>query len=156
MPCRLHLQLACDDRRGLPAATDFQRWIETALQRCRVAQGELCLRLVDEDEITDLNRRYRSRDEPTDVLSFAAEKLPQFEQHSLGDVVICAPIVRRQAGRQGRSVSAHWAHLAVHGTLHLLGFDHVLPPQAARMEALENDILVVLGYPAPHALDCAV
>lgn len=115
------------------------------------------MRIVDADEGRELNRRFRDRDYATNVLSFPddapAELLGADEPRPLGDLVLCAPVVAEEAAGQGKSPAAHWAHLIVHGTLHLLGHDHEAPEEAAAMERLETEILVAGGLPDPWAGD---
>ena len=112
------------------------------------------MRIVEADEARELNRRYRDRDRPTNVLSFAADHsldLPGDDAVPLGDLVLCAPVVAREAGEQGKPEAHHWAHLLVHGTLHLLGYDHAVADEAADMEALEVATLAGRGLPDPYA-----
>ncbi|RME33010.1 MAG: rRNA maturation RNase YbeY [Gammaproteobacteria bacterium] len=133
----------------LPADADFRRWAEAAL-RGRRERAVICLRIVDEEEGRQLNRQWRGRDHATNVLSFPAGEVGEAAPDLLGDLVICAPVVAREAREQGKSPEAHWAHLTVHGCLHLLGFDHQEPEEAEQMETLEREILARLGYPDPY------
>ena len=135
---------------GLPGAEQIRGWVEAAVAGRRV-DADLTVRLVDEAEITALNRRFRGRDRPTNVLSFPFGEMPGVEIPLLGDVVVCAPVVSREAREQGKAERAHWAHMVVHGTLHLLGYDHVEPADAEIMEQTEKDILGSLGYGDPYA-----
>ena len=113
---------------------------------------ELSLRLVDEAESADLNQRYRGKAGPTNVLSFPFEPPPGIKgPRYLGDLVICVPVVAREAAEQGKAPEAHWAHLVVHGVLHLLGYDHLDEAEAQAMEALETRLLANLGFPPPYA-----
>lgn len=138
-------------RRGLPAAVSFRRWAAAALQG-RVRRADLALRLVDEREGCALNRHYRGKDYPTNVLSFPAELPPgvALELPILGDLVLCAPVVAREAREQGKILAHHYAHLTVHGVLHLLGFDHIDPREAEAMELLERQILAGLDIDDPY------
>jgi probable rRNA maturation factor len=111
---------------------------------------ELTIRIVDETEAQQLNETWRQRSYPTNVLSFPYESPPGIEIPLLGDLVICAPVVAREAQEQHKTLEAHWAHLVIHGTLHLLGYDHQEETQALAMEALEINILNNLGYPNPY------
>lgn len=146
---------ALSDHADLPAQADFQRWAEAALT---AASGpldcELAIRIVGEAESRSLNHEYRDKDKPTNVLSFAAELpesvIAELPSLPLGDLVICAPVVAREAREQGKPQAAHWAHMTVHGVLHLLGHDHVDPADAALMEPLEVAILATLGWPNPY------
>ena len=132
----------------LPDDEQFSLWVETALREHVVA--ELALRLVDRDESQELNSRYRGKDKPTNVLSFPAEFPPGLDIPLLGDIVICAPLVGEEAEAQHKSRQAHWAHLVIHGVLHLLGHDHQDEQEAAEMEAMEVELLASLGYGNPY------
>lgn len=147
MSVALDLQLASADDAPPPAA--FERWVRAALAGRRGA-AELTVRVVDAAESAALNEAYRARPGPTNVLSFPVSGLPPGAEPLLGDVVVCAPLVAAQAKQQGKEAEAHWAHLVVHGVLHLLGFDHADAAGAAEMETLEVDILGALGYPNPY------
>lgn len=132
----------------LPDKPEFDRWVTAALQQ--KTDAELTLRLVDEAESRELNSKYRGKDAPTNVLSFPAGLPPGVDIPLLGDVVICAPLVHREAAEQNKPVQAHWAHLVIHGVLHLLGYDHQEEREALEMEALEVDLLSSLGFPDPY------
>ncbi|WP_440995978.1 rRNA maturation RNase YbeY [Arhodomonas sp. SL1] len=134
----------------IPEDAAFRRWLAVALADHREA-AEVSLRIVDEAEGRELNATYRGRDYATNVLSFPAE-LPEGVDHPvLGDLVICAPVLEREADEQGKPVEAHWAHLVVHGALHLLGYDHMEDDEAEVMEGAERAILRALGYDDPYA-----
>jgi probable rRNA maturation factor len=136
-------------RRGVPAPVSFRRWAGAALAGRRRGAA-LVVRIVGEVEIASLNRRFRACRGTTNVLSFPfAAPIPQ-PRELLGDVVICAPVVRREAREQGKPARAHWAHMTVHGVLHLLGYDHTAEEPARVMEGLEAKILGALGYPDPY------
>jgi probable rRNA maturation factor len=135
---------------GVPLQRDFERWVRAALSGRREA-GELSVRVVGWAEAAALNETYRRRNGPTNVLSFPVDDIAGLDVPLLGDLVICAPLVAREAIEQHKPLAAHWAHLTVHGTLHLLGYDHEEADEAAVMEALEGDILAGLGYPDPYA-----
>nr|WP_207161099.1 rRNA maturation RNase YbeY [Halorhodospira halophila] len=135
-----------------PEAERVQAWLEPVFE-AHGRGGELTVRIVDEDESRALNRDYRGRDKPTNVLSFPCELppgLPAEAAQILGDLVVCAPVVAREAAEQGKPEADHWAHMLVHGALHLLGYDHEDPAQAERMEAEERRILAALGVPDPY------
>ena len=139
-------------RAGIPAPSSFRRWVEAALRGAkRRRPAELSIRIVGADEARALNRDYRGKDYATNVLSFEAELPPDLKLPLIGDMVICAPVVAREAAEQGKPAHAHWAHLTVHGTLHLLGYDHVVKAEAEAMEALETRILAGLGFADPYA-----
>ena len=134
---------------GVPSAAQFQRWAEAALAGRRDT-AELSIRVVDEREAAGLNARYRGKDHATNVLSFPAELPPGVPLPALGDLVICAAVVVREAREQDKPAEAHWAHLTVHGCLHLIGYDHEDDGQATVMEPLETTILAGLGFPDPY------
>ncbi|HEY4581788.1 MAG TPA: rRNA maturation RNase YbeY [Lysobacter sp.] len=140
-------------RKGVPSSTSFRRWVAAALAD-RDAPAEMALRVVAPDEGRELNRAYRGRDYATNVLSFPAERPEGLPEHVelplLGDLVICAEVVAREAAEQGKRPADHWAHLVVHGTLHLLGWDHEADDEAEAMEARERAILAGLGIADPY------
>ena len=111
---------------------------------------ELTIRVVDEEESQSLNSQYRGKDNPTNVLSFPFEAPAEIELDLLGDLVICAPVVGKEATEQSKEEIAHWAHMVIHGTLHLQGYDHIEDEEAEAMEALEVKILSALGFPDPY------
>jgi probable rRNA maturation factor len=137
----------------LPSVAQFRAWCEIALRQ-RAADSELTIRLVDEAEGLELNHTYRQRDYATNVLSFPAD-VPDglLDIPLLGDLVICVPVVEREALEQEKTPEAHWAHLVIHGCLHLLGYDHIDDDEAEEMEALERTLLAELGHPDPYADD---
>ncbi len=134
----------------VPEEEDIRRWITAALTD-RSRDTEITVRLVDHDEMATLNQSYRGKSGPTNVLSFPADLPADLELPLLGDIVICAPVVLREATDQHKPSAAHWAHLTVHGTLHLLGYDHIDEGEAVAMEALETAILATLDYPCPYS-----
>ena len=134
----------------------MQVWVAAAIAAAAHPAGagvEVSVRVVDADEIRALNERYRQQDKPTNVLSFPAElpAAPAGQPALLGDIIICAPVVRSEAEQQGKTLQSHWAHLLVHGTLHLLGYDHLQDADAERMEGLEASILAAHGIANPYA-----
>lgn len=138
-------------RAGLPAAASYRRWVAAALAGAGHRRpAELSIRLVDADEGRALNRQYRGKDRPTNVLSFPAELPPGVPVPLLGDIVLCAPVIAAEAAAQGKPLRDHHAHLTVHGVLHLLGHGHDDDTAAAAMEALETRILAGLGLPDPY------
>ena len=152
LPRRLDLsvQYACN-REGVPCRADFRRWLRAA----EPGAARITVRLVDEDEGRELNRDYRGKDYATNVLTFAydeGEDMPLPEGLPLmGDLVLCRQVVEREAAEQGKALDAHYAHLSVHGMLHLQGFDHMEDAEAEEMEAREREILAGLGYSDPYA-----
>ncbi len=152
LPRRLDLsvQYACN-REGVPSRIDFRRWLRAA----EPGAARITVRIVDEDEGRELNRDYRGKDYATNVLTFAydeGEGMPLPEGLPLmGDLVLCRQVVEREAAEQGKALDAHYAHLSVHGMLHLQGFDHIEDAEAEEMEAREREILAGLGYPDPYA-----
>ncbi|MGB5473809.1 MAG: rRNA maturation RNase YbeY [Gammaproteobacteria bacterium] len=133
---------------GTPSADEIRQWAELALQD-HDRRAELVVRIVDEAEITALNRQYRGKDGSTNVLSFPCEGFAGVPSDLLGDVVICAPVVAAEAATQGKPLAGHWAHLVIHGVLHLLGYDHQHATDADHMERRESALLTGLGYPNP-------
>ncbi len=134
---------------GIPGAESIRQWVERALPAENTA-AELTVRIVDEAEITALNRQYRGKDGPTNVLSFPYEKIAGIASNLLGDVVVCAPVVAGESVAQDKPLEAHWAHMVIHGVLHLLGYDHHKEGEASRMEATEIEMLAGLGYANPY------
>ncbi|HNC69405.1 MAG TPA: rRNA maturation RNase YbeY [Pseudomonadales bacterium] len=147
-----HISVDCaSSAAAIPAARSIRTWVRAALDSDHT-DAEICVRIVDEAEMRDLNARYRSRDCTTNVLSFPAELPPAVDVPLLGDIVVCAPVVAREAAEQHKPARAHWAHMLVHATLHLLGHDHERAREAARMEALETRILATLKFPDPYRM----
>lgn len=154
--CTLSLQKATSVK-SLPSSVEFKTWIGAALTVAGFKkQCEITIRLVDDAESHALNLQYRGKDKATNVLSFASE-LPEevldaLAREPLGDMVICVPVVLLETQQQAKTATAHWAHLTIHSTLHLLGFDHVEESEAEEMEALEVIALANLGYANPYEL----
>lgn len=140
-------------RAGLPAANSFRKWVAAALDG-RIREADLAIRLVDAREGRALNRHYRGKDHATNVLSFPAELpegLPEgVHMPLLGDLVLCAPVIAREAREQRKPLAAHYAHMTVHGSLHLLGWNHEDEREAECMEALEREILAGMGIDDPY------
>ncbi len=135
----------------LPSAEQLQQWVQAALTAAAYNEpAELTIRIVDEEEGQALNRDYRQRDYATNVLSFPFDEAIELPLNLLGDLVICAAVVSREAAQQEKAVSAHWAHLVVHGCLHLLGYDHMNDDDADTMENLEVAIMAALGFANPY------
>jgi probable rRNA maturation factor len=150
---QIDVQLACDDE-GIPHADVIAAWVRRAIGAATEAQNlEISIRVVAADEIRSLNRDYRGKDKTTNVLAFPAgpmSGLPAEVPQLLGDVVVCAAVVAGEAAAQGKAVQDHWAHMLVHGTLHLLGYDHQNDADAREMESLEARVLADQGVADPY------
>ena len=147
---RVHIDLINNsDSTQLPELSDLELWATAAVGEQR-EEAEISLLIVDEAEGAELNQQWRNKNGPTNVLSFPSDLPAELGLPLLGDLVICAPVVAKEALEQKKSLSSHWAHMVVHGTLHLLGFDHIDDDQAEEMESLETDILARIGYPDPY------
>ena len=150
----IDLQIASENSEGLPTLEQFTYWVETALafeaQTEDFTETEMTIRIVDEEESQTLNREYRGKDYPTNVLSFPFEVPEGIELPLLGDLVICRQVMECEAKEQQISLASHWAHLAVQGTLHLLGYDHIEEAEAEEMEGLETKIMQKLGFEDPY------
>ncbi len=148
---RAALDVECRGRAGAatPSPARITRWARAALG-ARGAGCELAVQIVGPARMRELNHRYRGKDRPTNVLSFPAAATPGVKPQPLGDVVICPAVLRQEARVQGKPMDAHWAHLVVHGVLHLAGFDHENDADAKRMERREIAVLRALGFPNPY------
>jgi probable rRNA maturation factor len=142
------LQLAYSGPAALPGQTQLEQWASLAWQGEN--PSEVTIRIVGEDESQSLNHQYRGKDKPTNVLSFPFEAPPGITVPLAGDLVICAPVVEREAQEQHKAPEAHWAHMVVHGMLHLQGFDHIDDQDAEAMENLEIRLLAQLGFANPY------
>ena len=145
----IDLQIACEQETGLPTAEQIEQWATAAVQP-QSDEVEMTVRIVDEAESHELNLNYRGKDRPTNVLSFPFECPDEVELPLLGDLVICRQVVEREAQEQDKPVIAHWAHMVVHGSLHLLGYDHIEDDEAEEMESLETQIMTELGFADPY------
>ena len=136
---------------AVPGEDDMRGWIAAALNAEQPrASAEVSVRLVDIAEMTALNESYRGKQGPTNVLSFPASVPEGVDIPLLGDIIVCVPVVREEAEHQGKAWDSHWAHMMVHGTLHLLGFDHIKDDEAQAMEAAESAIMRKLNYNCPY------
>lgn len=135
----------------IPSAEKIEQWISAALKSDELVEAEVSVYIVDEAESQALNSQYRGKDKPTNVLSFPADIPEEVGVPLLGDLVVCAPVVEQEAEEQSKSLDAHWAHMVVHGTLHLLGYDHLEDDTAEAMESLETHLLTKMNFPAPYA-----
>ncbi|MBN6076837.1 rRNA maturation RNase YbeY [Aggregatibacter actinomycetemcomitans] len=145
----IDLQIASADENGLPTAEQIEQWATAAVQP-QSDEVEMTVRIVDEMESHALNLNYRGKDRPTNVLSFPFECPDEVELPLLGDLVICRQVVEREAQEQEKPLMAHWAHMVVHGSLHLLGYDHIEDDEAEEMESLETQIMIGFGFVDPY------
>lgn len=152
MSVTLDLQLACAQAEDLPSEAKLQGWLDGTILGFQT-EAEVTVRIVDEAESRELNLTYRGKDKPTNVLSFPFEAPPGMELPLLGDLVICRQVVEQEAIEQNKPLEAHWAHMVVHGSLHLLGYDHIEDEEAEEMEQLERDIMQELGFADPYQDD---
>ncbi len=148
MNLQVDIQQACTE--PVPDEDDIRSWIEAALAH-QLSDAEVSLRFVDEIEMSALNFQYRQNSSPTNVLSFPADLPAELQHPLLGDIVACPPVVEREAAQQHKTSQQHWAHMLIHGSLHLLGYDHTNAADAETMESLETTILESLGWPCPYS-----
>lgn len=138
----------------VPTEAMLQTWMNAVIhaipEKVSPDCTEACISIVDKSESAELNHTYRRKNGPTNILSFHYEPMPSMAQESLGDLAICAELVEEEAIMQSKTAEAHWAHLTVHGTLHLLGYDHIVDADAEIMESLEIKILTTLGFENPY------
>jgi probable rRNA maturation factor len=144
----LEIQLATSYA-DYPSEQQFQLWVDTVLQEDD-QDSEIVIRLVDDQESAELNQQYRHKQGPTNILSFPFEAPDGFDTDLLGDLVICAPLISLEAQQQNKQLFDHWAHITIHGVLHLLGYDHIDDAEAEEMEALEIKILSRLNINNPY------
>ncbi|ERM61623.1 MULTISPECIES: rRNA maturation RNase YbeY [Vibrio] len=152
MSIELDLQLAVENEQGLPTEQDIQLWLNKTIPQFQ-ENAELTVRIVDTQESHQLNHEYRGKDKPTNVLSFPFEAPPGIELDLLGDLIICRQVVEKEAEEQNKPLLAHWAHMVVHGSLHLLGYDHIEDDEAEEMESLETEIMQTMGFEDPYILE---
>ncbi len=155
---QLDLQIACSTDYGsatdLPSEEQLNKWVSAAIiKRTAHEEPELTIRIVDEAESQELNHEYRGKDKPTNVLSFPFEAPAHIPIPLLGDLIICRQVVEREAIEQGKPLIAHWAHMTVHGCLHLLGYDHIEDEEAEEMEGIERQVMADLGFEDPYKDD---
>ncbi|MEZ8158125.1 rRNA maturation RNase YbeY [Vibrio splendidus] len=148
----LDLQIAVENEQGLPTEQDIQLWLDKTIPQFQ-ENAELTVRIVDTEESHQLNHDYRGKDKPTNVLSFPFEVPPGIELDLLGDLIICRQVVEKEAEEQNKPLLAHWAHMVVHGSLHLLGYDHIEDDEAEEMESLETEIMQTMGFEDPYILE---
>ncbi|CDU01528.1 rRNA maturation RNase YbeY [Vibrio coralliirubri] len=152
MSIELDLQLAVENEQGLPTEQDIQLWLDKTIPQFQ-ENAELTVRIVDTQESHQINHEYRGKDKPTNVLSFPFEAPPGIELDLLGDLIICRQVVEKEAEEQSKPLLAHWAHMVVHGSLHLLGYDHIEDDEAEEMESLETEIMQSMGFEDPYILE---
>ena len=153
MSAKVHVDLqVASDSQQLPDQSELEQWALAAFNGSRDSreEAEISLRIVDTEEGAELNEHWRQKKGPTNVLSFPSDLPEELQLPLLGDLVVCAPVVEREAQEQKKALQAHWAHMIVHGTLHLLGYDHIEDNEAEEMEALESVIIQQLGFSAPY------
>lgn len=149
MSIELDLQIVVENGDALPSQDQFQQWLDAVIPLFQ-PRAEVTIRIVETNESQQLNRDYRGIDKPTNVLSFPFEAPPEVEIDLLGDLIICQQVVEREAGEQNKPLNAHWAHMVIHGSLHLLGYDHIEDEEAEEMESIETEIMQKLGFDDPY------
>jgi probable rRNA maturation factor len=150
MNLSIDIQKACASEDS-PDEDSIKRWVSAAIRDER-DECELSIRIVDEQESADFNQRYRGKSGATNVLSFPFDAVTPEPLPILGDLVICAPVLVREASEQQKTTTAHWAHIVIHGVLHLLGYDHIEDKDAEQMESLETEIMLILDFPPPYRI----
>ena len=150
MNLSIDIQKACASEDS-PDEDSIKRWVSAAIRDER-DECELSIRIVDEQESADFNQRYRGKSGATNVLSFPFDAVTPEPLPILGDLVICAPVLVREAAEQQKTITAHWARIVIHGVLHLLGYDHIEDQDAEQMECLETEIMLVLDFPPPYRI----
>jgi probable rRNA maturation factor len=154
---QLDVQLAVENENDLPTEEQLSTWVSAALlKRTEHEEPELTIRIVDEAESQELNNEYRGKDKPTNVLSFPFEAPAHVPIPLLGDLIVCKQVVEREAIEQAKTLTSHWAHMIVHGCLHLLGYDHIEDEEAEEMEGIERVIMNELGFEDPYKDDDSV
>ena len=149
MNTTLDLQIATEDELQLPTEAQLITWLNAVVKRFQDS-AEVTIRIVDNEESQQLNNDYRGKDKPTNVLSFPFEVPEGIELDLLGDLIICKQVVELETQEQQKPLTAHWAHMVIHGTLHLLGYDHIIDEEAEEMEGLETEIMLELEFEDPY------
>ena len=153
MELYVDLQLASDNQQALPELAQVEKWISTAILKVSDQKrdlAELTVRIVDCEESQQINADYRGKDKPTNVLSFPFQNPPGITLPLLGDLVVCKTVVEQEATEQQKPLISHWAHMLIHGTLHLLGYDHIEDEEAEVMESIETELMIELGFSDPY------
>lgn len=152
MALYIDLQLACTDDKSLPQLTQLESWVQATLDKVSSnrEEAELTVRIVDSDESQSLNFQYRDKNKPTNVLSFPFQNPPGITLPLLGDLIVCKEVVEKEAVEQTKPLISHWAHMLIHGTLHLLGYDHINDDEAEQMERIETELMIELGFNDPY------
>lgn len=153
MDLYVDLQIASENEQSLPKQEQIETWVSAAIAAASDEnrdEAELTVRIVDAAESEALNSQYRGKDKPTNVLSFPFENPPGITLPLLGDLIICKGVVEKEAIEQNKQLISHWAHMLIHGTLHLLGYDHIEEEEAETMERIETNLMIELGYNAPY------
>ena len=148
MKIKINIQRATKTS-GLPSNLRIRRWVCAALADC-ADNMELTIRMVGAKEAARLNWTWRRKKRPANVLSFPAGNMPKIKPGLLGDIVLCAPVIAKEARQQGKSLGAHWAHMIIHGTLHLMGYDHKKTAETRKMEGLERKLITLMGFTDPY------
>lgn len=146
------LQIAVEDTNNLPEQAQFETWVKAILIEFQDS-AELTVRIVEASESQMLNRTYRGKDKPTNVLSFPSDSHDSLDVRLLGDLIICKQVVEKEVQDQNKSLESHWAHMIIHGCLHLLGYDHEEEDEAVEMESIETEVMQKLGFDDPYLND---
>ena len=149
MRLKLDLQLAYTDD-NVPEYNEFTHWTKIALNQDKDMDATLCIRIVDEAESAQLNETYRKKQGPTNVLTFSYENAPGLQSGTHGDIIICAPVIEKEAKQQNKQLKSHWAHMVIHGVMHLRGYTHDTEKTATIMENIETEIMHSLGFENPY------
>lgn len=153
MEIYVDLQVVTQSDKNIPDENQLGQWVKAAIVASnseKREEAELTIRVVEADESNAINLQFRAKDKSTNVLSFPFQNPPGLTLPLLGDLIICQEIIETEAKEQDKALQAHWAHMVIHGTLHLLGYDHIENDEALEMESLETNILVTLGFPPPY------
>lgn len=151
MNLELDLQVATENSQ-LPTQSQFETWLQAFSEFAEIDNGEITVRIVDAEESQSLNSQFRSKNKPTNVLSFPFDNEIELPVRLLGDLVVCAEVVAHEAHEQNKDLFDHWAHMIIHGALHLIGYDHINDEEAEQMESIERKILAQMGISDPYEL----